>query len=457
MEDDQLLSVIDHDDSYRLIRVLADKPSGKTELVMDSAGRLLVRKRVQEALVNQQAWKTLSELHSPLLPQVEDLYYLLGECVIVTTYVNGVTLSELVTSTGALDATEAVGYLRDLCAAASELHAHGIVHRDIAPGNVVVVDGRARLIDLGNVRAYAEGAQHDTTHLGTWGFAAPEQYGFAQTDARSDVYALGSVLGYMLTGVMPGDDAFEEALQSEFVPSDLRLVVQKARAFEPSARYQSAAALASAVMAVDSSHIEVAPMEIGDAPTVTQRAMSIEEQKSGARSSQSSGREASTEQPKAVDIEVSQARRPTPEPAPEPKAPASEEAPFLDRAWASFSSDWRAIGFIGKIRTIVRWTVAFFFMVIFLGVAFNVDHVPNREHDAAYVVIGLTWTACIVGLTAQVQKIFYDHELGRGGNSTLTRLLITVVKWLVIAAALAIAGAFVVTGFEFLFRNSAAS
>lgn len=457
MEDDQLLSVIDHDDSYRLIRVLADKPSGKTELVMDGAGRLLVRKRVQEALVNQQAWKTLSELHSPLLPQVEDLYYLLGECVIVTTYVNGVTLSELVTSTGALDATEAVGYLRDLCAAASELHAHGIVHRDIAPGNVVVVDGRARLIDLGNVRAYAEGAQHDTTHLGTWGFAAPEQYGFAQTDARSDVYALGSVLGYMLTGVLPGDDAFEEALQSEFVPSDLRLVVQKARAFEPSARYQSAAELASAVMAVGSSHIEVAPIEIGDAPTVTQRTMSIEEQKSGARPSQTFGREVFTAQPKGVDIEVSQARRSMSESAPETKAPASEEAPFLDRAWASFSSDWRAIGFIGKIRTIVRWTVAFFFMVIFLGVAFNVDHVPNREHDAAYVVIGLTWTACIVGLTAQVQKIFYDHELGRGGNSTLTRLLITVVKWLVIAAALAIAGAFVVTGFEFLFRNSAAS
>lgn len=457
MEDDQLLSVIDHDDSYRLIRVLADKPSGKTELVMDGAGRLLVRKRVQETLVNQQAWKTLSELHSPLLPQVEDLYYLPGECVIVTTYVNGVTLSELVTSTGALDATEAVGYLRDLCAAASELHAHGIVHRDIAPGNVVVVDGRARLIDLGNVRAYAEGAQHDTTHLGTWGFAAPEQYGFAQTDARSDVYALGSVLGYMLTGVLPGDDAFEEALQSEFVPSDLRLVVQKARAFEPSARYQSAAALASAVMAVDSSHIEVAPIEIDDVPTVTQRAMSIEEHKSGLRLSQTSGREAPTAQPKAADIEVSQARRSMSESAPETKASVSEEAPFLDRAWASFSSDWRAIGFIGKIRTVVRWTVAFFFIVIFLGVAFNVDHVPNREHDAAYVVIGLTWTACIVGLTAQVQKIFYDHELGRGGNSTLTRLLITVVKWLVIAAALAIAGAFVVTGFEFLFRNSAAS
>lgn len=457
MEDDQLLSVIDHDDSYRLIRVLADKPSGKTELVMDGAGRLLVRKRVQETLVNQQAWKTLSELHSPLLPQVEDLYYLPGECVIVTTYVNGVTLSELVTSTGALDATEAVGYLRDLCAAASELHAHGIVHRDIAPGNVVVVDGRARLIDLGNVRAYAEGAQHDTTHLGTWGFAAPEQYGFAQTDARSDVYALGGVLGYMLTGVLPGDDAFEEALQSEFVPSDLRLVVQKARAFEPSARYQSAAALASAVMALDSSHIEVAPIEIGDAPTVTQHTMSIEEQKSGARPSQTFGREVPAEQPKAVDIEVSQARRSMSESAPETRALASEEAPFLDRAWASFSSDWRAIGFIGKIRTIVRWTVAFFFMVIFLGVAFNVDHVPNREHDAAYIVIGLTWTACIVGLTAQMQKIFYDHELGRGGNSTLTRLLITVVKWLVIAAALAIAEAFVVTGFEFLFRNSAAS
>lgn len=457
MDDEQLLSAIDHDDSYRVIRVLADKPSGKTELVMDGAGRLLVRKRAQETLVNQQAWKTLSELHSPLLPQVEDMYYLPGECVIVTTYVNGVTLSELVTSTGALNATEAVGYLRDLCAAASELHAHGIVHRDIAPGNVVVVDGEARLIDLGNVRAYVEGAQHDTTRLGTWGFAAPEQYGFAQTDARSDVYALGSVLGYMLTGVLPGDDAFEEALQSELVPSDQRLVVQKARSFEPSARYQSATELASAVMAAGSSRIEVVPIEMDDVPSVTQRAVPIEEQKTGARLSQTSGQGTPAAQPKAVAIEASQVRRPTPEPVPQPKASASEEPPFLDRAWASFSSDWRAIGFIGKIRTILRWTVAFFFVVVLLGVAFNVDHVPNREHEAAYVVIGLTWVACIVGLTAQMQKIYYDHELGRGGNSTLTRLLMTMVKWLVIAIALAIAESFVVTGFEFLFRNSAAS
>lgn len=245
MDDRELLDALDHDDSYRVVRVLADRASGRTELVRGSGTNLLVRKRIPAELANEQAWRKLAALWHPLLPQVRDIYWLPDQLVVITTYVDGITLAELIDGSGPVAPSDAVALLADLCEAASELHAHGIVHRDLTPSNAVVADGRARVIDLGNARMYAEGAEHDTTRFGTWGFAAPEQYGFAQTDARSDVYALGGLLGYLLTGLRPDESSFTDTLRDERkVPAALCGVVEKARAFEPSARYQSASELA---------------------------------------------------------------------------------------------------------------------------------------------------------------------------------------------------------------------
>jgi serine/threonine protein kinase len=261
VDDNQLLAAIEHDDSYRVIRVLAETGSRKTELVRGADAGLLVRKYVPRELANERAWEKLRAIEHPLLPQVKDLYWLPGFYVVVTTYVDGITLGELVDTTGPLGAQEAVRYLDDLCEAAGELHAHDIVHRDITPSNAVVAGGRAALIDLGNAHAHVEGAQRDTTTLGTYGFAAPEQFGFAQTDARSDVYALGGLLAFLLTGVNPGDEGFAAALENEnLVPADLRLVVLKARAFEPSARYQTADELAAAAKGASISERAAEPL-----------------------------------------------------------------------------------------------------------------------------------------------------------------------------------------------------
>lgn len=250
MDDEQLLRAIEHDDTYRIVRVLADKASGRTELVKGSGPELLIRKYIPDELANKRAWHELQGIRSPLLPQVRDLYQLPNSFVAVTSYVEGATLAELIESLGTLSVRDASSYVMDLCDAALVLHEHGIVHRDITPNNVVVAQGHARLIDLGNARAYVEGAKHDTTRMGTFGFAAPEQFGFAQTDARSDVYALGSMLGYLLTGVQPSDEGFEQALADESrVPFVLRVVIDRARAFEPSARYRDVDELAVAMQA----------------------------------------------------------------------------------------------------------------------------------------------------------------------------------------------------------------
>lgn len=236
------------DDMYHVERVLARGKGGVTELVTVEGAGPFVRKKIPNELARRSVWSALADCDCARLPQVEATYKTPDEFVVVYDFVPGDTLEALVKQAGPLDAAQAVSLALDICEAAGALHAQGVVHRDITPKNVVASSDGAHLIDLGIARLYAEGATRDTNALGTWGFAAPEQYGFKQTDARSDVYSIGCVLGYLLTGVMPDEDAYHDALADEsVVPAHLRAVVERATNMEPSARYQSAMDLAAAL------------------------------------------------------------------------------------------------------------------------------------------------------------------------------------------------------------------
>ena len=164
-------------------------------------------------------------------------------------YVPGENLEQLVTARGRLAEKDARQLSSSSVRPWGALHEHGIVHRDVSPTNVIVAADGAHLIDLGIARFRVEGATRDTTQLGTYGFASPEQYGFAQTDARSDVYSLGRMLGYLLTGVSPAEaEKYEAALADTAVVSPaMRELVARATAMEPSARYQTVTALAAAL------------------------------------------------------------------------------------------------------------------------------------------------------------------------------------------------------------------
>lgn len=236
------------DDMYRVERVLARGAGGVTELVtIDGAGPF-VRKKIPNKLANQGVWSLIELCGCARLPKVEATYSLPDQFVVVYDFVPGQTLEELVTAKKRLDPEEAASLAADICEAAAALHLRGVVHRDLSPRNVIVAADGAHLIDLGIARMRVEGASRDTTSLGTRGFASPEQYGFAQTDARSDVYAIGKLLGYMLTGLQPDGDEYERALRdTDATDSRLAEIVVRACSFEPSSRYQSAAEMARAL------------------------------------------------------------------------------------------------------------------------------------------------------------------------------------------------------------------
>ncbi|MBW3088434.1 serine/threonine protein kinase [Bifidobacterium sp. 82T24] len=244
MDDKQVLHAMNLDDAYHVERVLARGAYGVTELVSIDGTGPFVRKKIPLDLARRRLWSAIAECRSPRLPRIEAMYELPDCFVVVYDFVDGWPLDQIIASQGRLPASDATRIAMQVCEAAQELHGHGIVHRDITPGNIIMADDGAHLIDFGIARETDGPAKTDrnTTALGTWGFAAPEQYGFAAVDARSDVYAIGRLLGYMLTGVYPADKQYDAALADEtVVPAELRAVVDRACAFEPSARFGRAA------------------------------------------------------------------------------------------------------------------------------------------------------------------------------------------------------------------------
>jgi serine/threonine protein kinase len=238
------------DDAYHVVRVLADRPDGITELVtLDGTGPF-VRRRIPSKLARRSVWAKLAESDCFRLPHVEATYELPDEYVVIYDYVSGETLEQRIDSKGRMSETEAASVAADVCEAASSLHALGIIHRDISPTNVVLAADGAHLIDFGIAREMRDNAPRDTTPLGTWGFASPEQYGFAQTDARSDVFSIGRLFAYLLTGTRPDTESFHRLLVENGVSSQAIAVAEQACAFEPSERFQSTSELRSALLAL---------------------------------------------------------------------------------------------------------------------------------------------------------------------------------------------------------------
>lgn len=94
----------------------------------------------------------------------------------------------------------------EICQALRWIHKNRMVYRDLKPSNVIITNsGHAVLIDPGTIRMYKAIQSKDTVIIGTPGYAAPEQFGFHQTDQRADIYALGVLLNNMLTCAMPNE------------------------------------------------------------------------------------------------------------------------------------------------------------------------------------------------------------------------------------------------------------
>ena len=154
-------------------------------------------------------------------------------------------------------------------------HAHGVVHRDVKPANILLRDdGHVKVADFGIAKA---GAGNDLTRtgvvMGTAKYLSPEQVSGNPADAGSDIYALGIVLYEMLCGAAPfvGDTELSTAVarltaapgslrdRRQDIPRSLEAVVLRSLARDPAVRFQSAEEMRASLLAVDSDNAEVTP------------------------------------------------------------------------------------------------------------------------------------------------------------------------------------------------------
>ena len=179
-----------------------------------------------------------------------------GEVLVHQEYIDGECVSEW---TGDPGDTEIIRMAMDVAQALKAVHAlqPPIIHRDIKPSNIMRrKNGSYVLVDFDASRRVNPEAMGDTQIMGTVGYAAPEQFGLMQTDARSDIFSLGATLYWIKTG--------KPVRSGSKCPGRLGRIVDKCTQLEPSKRYKSAEKLLQALER-EEKHVPVQPMRIAAA------------------------------------------------------------------------------------------------------------------------------------------------------------------------------------------------
>lgn len=148
----------------------------------------------------------LSRLQHPGIVGIADIQKTDDFIYVVMDHVEGESLDKVVGREGPQREEDVKAWMLQICSALSYLHRQDppIIYRDMKPNNIMLhPDGYVKLIDLGVAREYKDGGRQDTIAFGTTGYAAPEQYGKAQTDGRSDIYGLGVTMWHLLAGSPP--------------------------------------------------------------------------------------------------------------------------------------------------------------------------------------------------------------------------------------------------------------
>lgn len=179
------------------------------------------------------------------IPKAYRIFEENGEVYLVREYIEGMSLAQMVLQKGGISEAEICRISRKICQTAEQFQNPNepMIHRDIKPENIVVTPGgEVVFIDFGTMRSYKKDGSRDTFVVGTRGTAAPEQYGYTQTDQRTDVYAIGQTMLYMVS------ESYEMNQLSECAVSRrMKKIIEKACSFEPDKRYGDAAQLRRAV------------------------------------------------------------------------------------------------------------------------------------------------------------------------------------------------------------------
>lgn len=214
--------------TYRQIGLLHETEMAKVELVECSLdGVKYVKKSYHSD--KREIFRILASITSAYIPQIKEVFF--GEdTIVIEEYIEGKSAEDWVKCGKQFTLDEVRLIMSNLLLALNVLHKNNIIHRDIKPENVIIREnGQAVLVDYGIARKYEELQNADTELLGTIGYAAPEQYGFSQSDYRTDIYSFG-----MTMKAIAGNSK---------MPRYLSKLIEKCAEFDPKNRFQSVLAI----------------------------------------------------------------------------------------------------------------------------------------------------------------------------------------------------------------------
>lgn len=189
---------------YRELTVLDEKKN--IVLVQDRRNSELCVKKTLD-IYSRDVYEQLASVRIEGVPAVKECVADDGKLIVVEEYVQGRSLKQVLDEHGLLNEEQAYEIAVQLVDILVRLHQlePAIVHRDIKPSNIIIEkNGHVNLIDFNAARHVNADKNEDTRMLGTVYFAAPEQFGFGQSDERTDIYALGATINYIMTGDKPG-------------------------------------------------------------------------------------------------------------------------------------------------------------------------------------------------------------------------------------------------------------
>lgn len=219
---------------YRELTVLDEKKN--IVLVQDIRNSELCVKKTLD-IYSRDVYEQLASVRIEGVPAVKECVADDGKLIVVEEYVQGRSLKQVLDEQGLLNEEQAYDIAVQLADVLVRLHQlePAIVHRDIKPSNIIIEkNGHVNLIDFNAARHVNADKNEDTRMLGTVYFAAPEQFGFGQSDERTDIYGLGATINYIMTGDKPGAGIAECRFSD---------ILKKCIMVDAKDRYQSAAEL----------------------------------------------------------------------------------------------------------------------------------------------------------------------------------------------------------------------
>lgn len=218
---------------YRDLEPISD--STKVVLVRHiENGQIFVKKRL--SAYSRNLYRFLQGNDIPGVPRVYECLDDDDFIIVIEEFVPGQTMRHYMTEQGPLPEDRAIELTEKICLVLERLHGleRPIVCRDLKPENVILTPNDSVVIVDFDAAKFVQKEKVDTVLLGTPGYAAPEQFGFAASDERTDVYAVGVFLNEMLTGCLP---------QESMAGGRLGRIVERSTALNPKERYRNVADL----------------------------------------------------------------------------------------------------------------------------------------------------------------------------------------------------------------------